>query len=183
MRILVACEFSGRVRDAFNALGHNAVSCDLQPSDTPGPHIEGDIREHMGAGWDAMIAFPPCTYLTCSGVSWHYGSPEMERAIAFVQELWAAPIERVAIENPVGVLSTRFRKPDQYIQPWQYGHGEVKRTCLWLKNLPPLRPTSVVAGREPRILRMGNGYARQRSITYAGIAAAMASQWGNDDVC
>jgi len=145
VRILVGCEFSGTVRDAFRRLGHDAVSCDLIASDLPGRHIQGHIEKALGEGWDMLIAFPPCTHLCVSGAR-HFAKKKVEQrdAIAFVDLLWDAPIPRIAIENPVGVLSTRFLQPDQIIQPWQFGHGESKTTCLWLKNLPPLTPTAHV---------------------------------------
>lgn len=183
MKVLVACEFSGAVRDAFIAAGHDAMSCDLLPGETPGPHYKGDVRDVLGAGWDLMIAHPPCTHLASSGARWFKDKrQEQEEAIEFVLMLMDAPIERIAIENPIGVLSSRIRKPDQIIQPWQFGHGETKATCLWLKNLPPLQPTNIVDGREPRIHRMAPGPDRwkERSRTYAGIAAAMAQQWGGN---
>lgn len=180
MRVLAACEFSGRVRDAFIARGHDAVSCDLEPSLSPGPHIQDDVRRHL-EGWDLIIAFPPCKYLCASGASWHYGSPRMGEAIGFVRELANAPCERIAIENPIGALSTHWRKPDQYIQPWEYGHGETKRTCLWLKNLPRLMPTDVVNGRETKVWHMSSAWSRVRSLTYPGIATAMADQWSVED--
>lgn len=182
MRVLVACEESGRVRDAFRARGHDAVSCDLEESATPGPHHRGDVLELLADGWDLLIAFPPCTHLAASGARWFASKPQhlQDEAVAFVRKLLEAPVPRIAVENPVGVLSSRIRPPDQYVHPWQFGHGEVKRTGLWLKNLPPLVPTDVVEGREPRIWRMAPGpdRARERSRTYPGIAAAMADQWG-----
>src|SRR5690349_922709 len=141
MRILVACEFSGIVRDAFIARGHDAVSCDLLPTERPGPHYQGDVRDLLGQGWDLMIAHPPCTYLTRAGARWWKDPARQlaaEEAIAFVRQLWVAPIERIAIENPIGKLHQAMGRPQQIIQPWQHGHGETKATCLWLKNLPPL---------------------------------------------
>lgn len=183
LRVLVACEFSGRVRDAFRALGHDAVSCDLLPSDTPGPHIRGDVLEHLNDGWDLMIAHPPCDHLAVSGARWFTekrADGRQQNAIAFFMAMVNVPIKRVAIENPVGIMSTLYRKPDQIIQPWQYGHGETKATCLWLKGLPKLTPTNIVDGREARIHRMAPGpnRSRDRARTYPGIAAAMAAQWG-----
>ena len=181
-RVLVACEFSGIVRDAFRAEGHDAISCDLLPSESPGPHIEGDVLDVLGEGWDLMIAHPPCTYLAVSGARWFASRlREQEAALQFVRELLNAPIERTALENPVSVISTQIRKPDQIIQPWQFGHGETKATCLWVKNLPLLVPTKVVDGRESRIHKMSPGpnRSRERSLTYTGIAAAMAKQWGS----
>lgn len=182
MRVLVACEFSGVVRDAFRRRGHDAVSCDLLPTEAPGPHFEGDAFYLSRAEpWDLMIAFPPCTHLAISGARWWPGKQyEQRQAIAFVRELWHAPIPRIAIENPVGILSSAWRQPEQVIQPWQFGHGETKATCLWLKNLPRLRPTQIVEGREPRVHREPPGPDRwqRRSRTLAGIAEAMAEQWG-----
>lgn len=181
MRVLVACEFSGIVRDAFIARGHDAVSCDLLPTEVDGPHHQGDVMELLACGWDLMIAHPPCTHLAVSGARWWKDKrEEQEQAIEFVRALADAPIRRWAIENPVGCLSTRWRKPDQIVQPWQFGHGETKATCLWLRGLAPLQPTQVVEGREARIHRMAPGPQRwrERSRTYAGIAAAMAEQWG-----
>ena len=180
-RILVACEFSGIVRDAFRERGHDAVSCDLLPSERPGPHIRGDVLDVLDGGWDLLIAHPPCTYLAVSGARWFAGRhAEQEAALDFVRLLLDAPIPRIALENPVSVISSRIRKPDQIIQPWQFGHGEVKATCLWLRNLPPLVPTDIVDGREARVHRMppGPDRWRERSRTLPGIAAAMADQWG-----
>lgn len=184
MRVLVACEFSGVVRDAFIARGHAAMSCDLLPTERPGPHYEGDVRDVLHVGWDLMIAFPPCTYLCISGARWWPDRQQGQaEAIKFVRLLMGAPIPRIAIENPVGILSSAIRKPDQIIQPWQFGHGETKATCLWLKGLPPLVPTRVVAGREARIHRMppGPDRGRLRSVTYQGVAEAMAEQWSHPD--
>jgi len=200
LRVLVACEYSGRVREAFKARGHYALSCDLLPTETPGNHYQGDVRDVLYDGWDLLIAHPPCTYLTVAGVRWLYHPsdkhlPTSERrphpnypnrrrdqaeALAFVRLLMDAPVERIAIENPVSVISSYIRKPDQVIQPWQFGHGETKATCLWLKNLILLCPTNVVAGREARVHMMPPGPDRwkERSRTYEGIAAAMALQWG-----
>lgn len=196
MKVLIACEFSGTVRDAFRARGHEAVSCDLLPSDKPGPHYEGDVRDIIGANWDLMIAHPPCTYLSASGLHWNKRRPERaqqtEDAIAFVMMLANADIPRIAIENPVGCLSSRWRKPDQIIQPHQFGHDASKATCLWLKGLPELEHTEYVL---PRLVngrfRWGNqtdsGQNKlgpspdrwaKRSLTYQGIADAMAEQWG-----
>lgn len=183
MRVLVACEFSGTVRDAFKAMGHDAWSCDLLPTDKPGQHIEGDVTEVLGDGWDLMIAHPPCTHLAASGARWWANKgKEQEEAFRFVRTLAEAPIERIAIENPIGFLSTAWRKPDQIIQPWQFGHGETKATCLWLKNLTLLTPTDVVEGREAKIHRMPPSEDRwkKRSLTYQGIADAMAAQWGTE---
>ena len=181
MRVLVACEFSGTVRDAFRARGHDAVSCDLLPTEAPGPHIVGDVLGVLADGWDLMIAHPPCTHLAVSGARWFAGKQtEQAAALDFVRALLAAPIPRIALENPVSIISTRIRKPTQTIQPWQYGHGEVKRTCLWLVALPPLTPTDIVDGRTARVHRLPPSADRwkERSRTYPGIAAAMAAQWG-----
>lgn len=182
MRVLVACEFSGRVRDAFIRNGHDALSCDLLPTEQPGPHYQGDVRDLLDEHWDMMIAFPPCTYLACSGNRWYAGTPQREEALDFVRLLMNADIPSIVIENPVGVISSRIRKPDQIIQPWMFGHPETKATCLWLKNSLSLSlsPTCVVDGREPRIHHMNPGKSRSRlrSITYQGIADAMGDQWG-----
>jgi site-specific DNA-cytosine methylase len=182
MRVLVACEYSGRVRDAFAALGHDAWSCDLLPSEAPGNHAQCDVREVLGAvEWDLLIAHPPCTYLAVSGARWFAGRRRQQvDALDFVRLLMATPVPRIAIENPVGVISSRIRKPDQIVQPWMFGHGETKATCLWLKGLPKLLPSEIVAGREARVHRMPPGPNRwkERSRTYSGIAAAMAAQWG-----
>jgi len=181
MRVLVACEYSGAVRDAFMVRGHDAMSCDLLPSEKPGPHHQGDVRDVLGDGWDLMVAHPPCTHLAVSGSRWFKDRrTEQAEALDFVRLLLAAPIKRIALENPVSVISTRIRKPDQIVQPWQFGHGETKATCLWLKNLPKLAPTNVVDGRTARVHRMSPSPDRwrERSRTYAGIAEAMAEQWG-----
>ena len=182
MRILVACEYSGTVRDAFRALGHDAMSCDLLPTERPGPHRQGSVLDILDDGWDMMIAHPPCTHLAVSGARWWKDKhAEQSEALRFVAKLVMAPIPRIAIENPVSIISTVFRKPDQIVQPWQFGHGETKATCLWLKGLPKLVPTNVVDGREQRIHKMSPGPDRwkERSRTYQGIADAMAAQWGN----
>ncbi len=182
MRVLVACEYSGRVRDAFIAKGHDAMSCDLLPTEASGPHYQGDIRDVIGNGWDLMIAHPPCTHLAVSGARWFKDKQaEQSDALAFVRLLLAAPIPRIALENPISIISSRIRKPDQTIQPWQFGHGETKATCLWLKGLPKLKPTDVVDGREARVHRLPPSADRWklRSLTYQGIADAMASQWGD----
>ena len=197
MKVLVACEYSGAVRDAFIARGHEALSCDLLPSEAPGPHYQGDVRDVLEMGWDLMVAHPPCKYLSVSGMHWTrrgLRDPQLtEDALDFVRLLLAAPIPRIALENPVSVISSRIRKPDQIISPHQFGHDASKKTCLWLKGLPPLRPTQLVP---PRIVngrqRWGNqtdsGQNRLspspdrwklRSETYSGIAAAMADQWGS----
>jgi site-specific DNA-cytosine methylase len=182
VKVLVACEYSGAVRDAFLARGHDAMSCDLLPTDVPGPHYQGDVRDILGNGWDMMIAHPPCTDLCVSGARWwpaKQADGRQDAALDFVRLLLAAPIPRIAIENPVGCISTRIRRPDQIIQPWQFGHGETKATCLWLVGLPLLVPTEIVAGREQRMWRLPPGPDRWklRSATYPGIAAAMADQW------
>jgi site-specific DNA-cytosine methylase len=181
MRILVACEYSGVVRDAFLAKGHDAVSCDLLPTEKPGPHYHGDVRDVLADGWDMLVAHPPCTHLAVSGARWFYKKQqEQQEALEFVRLLLDAPIQRIALENPVSIISSRIRKPDQVIQPWQHGHGETKATCLWLKNLPCLVATNVVVGREQRVWKMPPSADRwkERSRTYPGIADAMAQQWG-----
>lgn len=181
MRVLVACEFSGIVRDAFRARGHDAWSCDLLPPERPGSHIQGDVLQALNQQWDLMIAFPPCTHLAVSGARWFKDKQnEQTGAIEFFMALVDAGIERIAIENPVGIMSTRYRKPDQIVQPWMFGHGEVKATCLWLKNLPLLRPTRIVEGRHPRVHYESPSPERwkNRSRTLPGLARAMAAQWG-----
>ena len=184
LRVLIACEYSGVVREAFRALGHDAMSCDLLPTEQDGPHYQGDVRDVLDDGWDLMIAHPPCTDLAVSGAR-HFAAKiadgRQERALDFVRELLGAPIPRIALENPVSVISTHIRRPDQVIQPWQFGHGETKATCLWLIGLPRLTPTDVVDGREARVHRMppSAGRWKERSRTYRGIAAAMAQQWGS----
>jgi hypothetical protein len=169
------------VRDAFLRSGHDALSCDLLPTETPGPHHQGDVRDVLHDGWDLMVAHPPCTHLAVSGARWFKDKlAEQAEALDFVRLLLDAPIPRIALENPISIISSRIRKPDQIIQPWQYGHGETKATCLWLKNLPKLTPTNVVEGREARVHKMPPSPDRwkERSRTYKGIAAAMAAQWG-----
>lgn len=185
MRVLVACEYSGRVREAFRKLGHDAWSCDLLESEDASPfHIQGDVVNVLPDGWDLMIAHPPCTHLAVSGAR-HFAAKResgvQQDALDFVRLLMNAPIDRICIENPISIISSHIRKPDQIIQPWQFGHGETKATCLWLKNLPPLEPTNIVDGREARVHRMPPGKDRwkERSRTYQGIADAMASQWGS----
>jgi len=181
MRVLVACEFSGRVRDAFIARGHEAVSCDLLPSESEGPHYQCDVRDVLDEKWDLMICHPPCTYLAVSGARWFkFRQDEQCRALDFVKLLLTAKVEKIALENPISIISTRIRKPDQIVHPWMFGHGETKATCLWLKNLPLLRPTKVVSGREQKVHRMPPSKERwkDRSRTYAGIAEAMSIQWG-----
>jgi hypothetical protein len=184
MKILIACEYSGTVRDAFLRRGHDAMSCDLLPTDAPGPHYQGDVRDIINNGWDMMIAHPPCTYLCSSGLHWNKRRPERaaqtEEALQFVRLLLEANIPKIALENPIGCISTRIRKPDQTVQPWQFGHGEVKGTCLWLKGLSKLVPTNIVEGRIPRMWKLPPSPDRWkiRSATYKGIAEAMAEQWG-----
>ena len=181
MKVLIACEFSGIVRNAFIAEGHNATSCDLLPTELPGPHIQGDITQILSQNWDLMIAHPPCTHLASSGARWFpLKQLEQKAAIEFFLLLVNAPIPKIAIENPIGIMSSKHKKPSQYIQPWEYGHGETKRTCLWLKNLPKLQPTNIVSGRDPKIHYMSPGpdRAKNRSRTYIGWAKAMAAQWG-----
>ena len=183
LKVLVACEFSGVVRDAFRALGHDAMSCDLLPTDSPGPHYQGDVRDLLTEDFDLMIAHPPCTDLAVSGARWFAekrADGRQQRALDFVRLLLDAPIPRIALENPVSVISSQIRKPDQVIQPWQFGHGETKATCLWLKGLPLLTPTDVVEGREARVHRLPPSEDRWklRSVTFTGIARAMADQWG-----
>jgi site-specific DNA-cytosine methylase len=182
MRVLVACEFSGTVRRAFRAMGHDAWSCDLLPAEDDSKyHMQGDVRDYLDYAWDLMIGHPPCTHLAVSGARWFKDKvTEQAEALDFVRELFAAPIPRKCIENPVSIISSRIRKPDQVIQPWQFGHGETKATCLWLDGLMPLRPTDIVEGREARIHKMPPGPDRwkERSRTFEGIAKAMAQQWG-----
>lgn len=203
MKVLVACEYSGVVRDAFTKAGHDATSCDLLPSESPqGKHFQGDVMEILAQDWDLLIAHPPCTYLCVSGIHWNNKRPERaaqtEEALKFVEALLGANIPKICLENPIGVISTRIRKPNQIIQPYQYGHDASKQTCLWLKNLPPLQPTQFI---EPRIVttpsgKKANRWANQcdnyghdslppsadrwkiRSATYQGIADAMVEQWG-----
>jgi len=180
MKVLVACEYSGTVRDAFARKGHYAVSCDLLDSDTEGLHYKGSVLDVLFDGWDLMIAHPPCTHLAVSGARWFPNKrKEQEESLAFVKTLMNAPIPQIAIENPVSIISGKIRKPDQIIQPWQFGHGETKATCLWLKNLPKLEPTQIVEGREQRIHKLPPSLdrAKIRSKTYEGIAIAMAEQW------
>ncbi len=181
-RVLVACEFSGVVRRAFTSLGHSVWSCDLlSAEDFSLRHRQGDVRDILNVQWDLIIAHPPCTHLAVSGARWFRDKKEeQEQALKFVKTLLDAPIPRIALENPVSIISSRIRKPDQIIQPWQFGHGETKATCLWLKNLPKLLPTDIVDGREARVHKMAPGPDRwkKRSRTFEGIAKAMAEQWG-----
>lgn len=181
MRTLIACEFSGVVREAFRRRGHDAWSCDLLPAEDLSPyHIQGDVRGWL-TGWDLIVAHPPCTHLAVSGARWFKEkAAEQAEALEFVRTLLEAPCDRIAMENPISIISSRIRKPDQIIQPWQFGHGEVKATCLWLKGLPKLTPTNVVAGRVARVHREPPGPDRwkNRSRTFTGIADAFAEQWG-----
>jgi site-specific DNA-cytosine methylase len=184
MKVLIACEYSGAVRNAFIAQGHDAISCDILPTDAPGPHYQGDVRDILEDGFDLMVAHPPCTHLAVSGARWFKDKQvEQAEALDFVRLLLAAPIDKIALENPISIISSRIRKPNQIIQPWQFGHGETKATCLWLKNLPKLQPTQIVDGREAKVHRMSPGPDRwkERSKTYQGIAEAMAQQWGQND--
>lgn len=182
MRVLVACEYSGIVRDAFIVAGHDAMSCDLLDTERSGPHYKGDVRDVLNYPWDLMIAHPPCTDLSVSGAR-HFEAKRIDgrqqASVSFFMLLAKADIPQIAIENPVCIMSSLWRKPDQVIQPYQFGHGETKATCLWLKGLPKLRPTNIVDGREHRVHRMPPSPDRwkERSRTYQGIADAMAHQW------
>ncbi len=191
MKVLIACEYSGTVRDAFIARGHDAISCDLLPTDAPGPHWCGDVREVLGMGWDLMIAHPPCTHLAVSGARWFDKKrDEQAAALDFVRLLMDAPIERIAIENPVSIISSHIRKPDQIIQPYEHGHEATKTTCLWLKGLPHLKPSNIVGKGARHVTKSGRSLPewynlppsadrwKIRSATFPGIAAAMADQWG-----
>jgi hypothetical protein len=204
MRVLVACEFSGAVRDAFIRGGHDAMSCDLLPNETPGPHYQGSVMDILDDGWDLMVAHPPCTYLTLTGNKWfrpefaeRFPTRHQDRAdaVEFFMALVNAPIPKIAIENPIGIMSSRYRKPNQIIQPWQYGHETTKATCLWLKGLPNLMPTNIVSKGEVVVSKSGNRMSRwyyetsmlplkngirakARSVTFQGIADAIADQWG-----
>ena len=192
MKILIACEYSGTVRDAFSRQGHCAVSCDLLPSDTPGMHHQGDVMDILGDGWDMMIALPPCTHLASSGARWFKEKRKdgrQQKGIDFFLSLVSAPIPRICIENPIGIMSTKYRKPDQIIQPWQHGHEATKSTCLWLKGLPKLKPTHIVGKGERHVTSGGRSLPKWynlpqnkdrwkvRSKTFQGIADAMANQW------
>ena len=191
MKVLVACEFTGTVRRAFRELGHEAWSCDLLPAEDGGPHIQGDVRQVLGDGWDLMVAHPPCTHLAVSGARhFHRKQVEQAEALEFVRTLMDAPIPRIALENPVSVISSRIRRPDQIIQPYQFGHPESKKTCLWLKGLNPLQPTAVMQMRGRWENQTPSGQNKLgpspdrwkiRSKTYPGIAHAMATQWGVED--
>lgn len=183
MKILVACEFSGIVRNEFIRRGHDAWSCDLLPTEQPGPHIQANVLTIINDGWDMMIAHPECTHLAVSGARWFAEKMKdgrQQAAIDFFMLLVNTPISRIAVENPISIMSRLYRKPDQIIQPWQFGHGEVKATCLWLKGLPKLAPTNIVEGRVPRVHHEAPSPERwkNRSRTFAGVAEAMASQWG-----
>jgi len=184
MRVLVGCEYSGRIRDAFRRYGHYAMSCDLLPTEVEGPHYQGPVEDILADGWDLAVFHPPCTHLAVSG-SRHFpekiADGRQQAALEFVRLLMASPIPRWALENPVSVISSAIRPPDQIVQPWEYGHGEVKATCLWLKNLPRLKPTDCVEGRNPRVHLMPPSPDRwkERSRTYQGIADAIGEQWGN----
>lgn len=193
MRVAVLCEFSGTVREAFSKLGHDAVSCDLLPTERPGNHIVGDLKQHDWSGFDLIIAHPPCTYLSSSGLHWNKriaGRDELtNEAVEFVRFIMNLPCERIAIENPIGRISSAIRKPDQIIQPFQFGHPESKQTCLWLKGLPKLVPTNILekpaSGRWNNQTKSGQNKLppskdrwKKRSVTYQGIADAMAFQWG-----
>jgi site-specific DNA-cytosine methylase len=197
MRVLVACEYSGTVRDAFAALGHDAWSCDILPTESPGQHYQGDVRDILGQQWDLMIAHPPCTYLSVSGMHWTkrgLRNPQLtEDALEFVQLLLNADIPRIALENPVSVISTRIRKPNQIIQPWMFGDNASKKTCLWLKGLSNLQPTNIlflpengrwanqtISGQNN--IPPGANQWKIRSKTYQGIANAMAQQWGYNEI-
>ena len=208
MKVLVACEYSGRVRDAFIRGGHEAMSCDLVPTDAPGPHYQGDVMDIINDGWDLLIAFPPCTYLTLTGNKWFKPEfadrfPERHQqrkdAVDFFMKIANMPIPKIAIENPIGVMSRIYRKPDQIIQPWQFGFPTTKATCLWLKGLPTLKPTNIVDKGEVVISKSGNrmskwyyetsklplkdgARAKARSVTFQGVADAMADQWGTEKV-
>jgi len=183
MRVLVACECSGRVRDAFIARGHDAMSCDLKQTEVPGPHYHGDVKDILNACWDLVIAHPDCTHLSVSGAR-YFKEKKMDgrqaKAIAFFMSFTKIDCPKICIENPVCIMSSLYRKPDQIIQPWQFGHGETKATCLWLKGLPKLQSTNIVEGRENRIWKMppSENRGHLRYITFQGIANAMAEQWG-----
>jgi len=191
MKVLIACEYSGVVRDAFLTRGHDAISCDILPTEREGPHIEGDVLDVLNENWDLMIAHPPCTHLAVSGARWFKNKVEEQKeALQFVKTLLDAPIPKIALENPVSVISTRIRKPDQIVQPYWFGHEATKTTCLWLKNLPLLEPTDMVGKGERHITKSGRSLpkwynlppsvdrGKLRSLTFQGMADAMASQWG-----
>ena len=185
MKILIACEFSGTVREAFTKLGHDVTSCDLLPSDIPGKHYQGDVRDIINDGWDMMIAHPPCTHLAVSGARWFKDKQEEQKqAVKFFMRLVNSDIPKIAVENPICIMSRLYRKPDQIIQPWQFGHGETKSTCLWLKGLPELKPTKIIE--KPQSTKIpgnwfnkgGKDRQKNRAKTFQGIADAMAEQWG-----
>lgn len=182
MKILIACEYSGTVRDAFIRKGFDAVSCDTIRTESNGPHYKCDVREILNEGWDLMIAHPPCTHLAVSGAAWFKDKRQLqEESLAFVRTLMNANISKIAIENPVSVISTRIKPPTQYVQPWHFGHPEIKKTGLWLKNLPKLKPTKVVFPRKGNVLHRlppSEDRGKLRSLTYQGLADAMADQWG-----
>jgi hypothetical protein len=183
LKVLVGCEYSGTVRDAFKALGHDATSCDLLPTDNPGKHYQGNVFDIINEGWDLAIFHPPCTHLAVSGARWFKDKQkEQVEALEFVRLLMEADIHKIAIENPISIISSKIKKPTQIIQPWQFGHGETKSTCLWLKGLPKLIPTNIVEGREQRIWKLPPSADRWkiRSTTFPGIAEAMAMQWGGN---
>jgi hypothetical protein len=192
MKILIACEYSGTVRDAFRALGHDAMSCDLLPTESEGPHHQGSVLDILGDGWDLMVAHPPCTHLAVSGAA-HFArkkaSGVQDEALDFVRLLLDAPIPKIALENPISIISSRIRKPDQIVHPWQFGHQTTKATCLWLKGLPLLVPTQIVSKGERQVYasgksspiwhaKTGGGSGKARSMTFQGMADAMAAQWG-----
>jgi len=181
LKVAVLCEFSGIVRDAFIRRGHEAISCDLFPSDSPGPHIIGDCKDHDWSSYDLVIAHPPCTHLSVSGARWFKDKKkEQKEALQFFHWCMDLPVKRICVENPISIVSSKICKPSQIIQPWQFGHPETKSTCLWLKYLPPLKPTKIVDGRDNRIHYMSpsKDRGRLRSLTYQGIANAMSKQWG-----
>jgi site-specific DNA-cytosine methylase len=190
MRVLIACEYSGAVRDAFINNGHDAMSCDLLPTDVDGPHYQGDVFDVINDGWDLMIAHPPCTHLAVSGARWFKDKvKEQAESLEFVRRLMDAPIDKIVIENPISIISSRIRKPEQIIQPWMFGHPEAKATCLWLKGLPTLSATDVLTKPEcgywsnqtpsgQNKLGPSKDRWKERSKTYQGIATAMANQWG-----
>ena len=180
MKVAVLCEYSGVVRDSFIKLGHQAISCDLLESEKPGPHIQGDLRDYDWSDYDLCICHPPCTHLAVSGARWFKDKAEEQKeAIDFFMYCINLPCDKICVENPVSIMSTRYRKPDQYIQPWEYGHGETKKTGLWLKGLPLLKPTNIVSGRDARIHKLPPSEDRWklRSTTLQGVAEAFASQW------
>jgi hypothetical protein len=191
MKVLVACEYSGVVRDAFIERGHDAWSCDLLPTDSFGPHIQGNVLEILNDSWDLMIAHPPCTHLAVSGARWFKNKQiEQKEALNFVKALFNAPINKIALENPISIISTEIRQPDQIVQPWMFGHEMTKSTCLWLKNLPLLLPTKIVSKGNKHITKSGKTIPewynlpetkdrwKKRSKTFEGFAKAMADQWG-----